>query len=86
MVDLFKVAYLQVLAIVLMLQIRYFGYCTAAAANAAASTTIYTYEIETGPGACGTDIATGTIEVRTAKLTLTSSSTTDTKLFVIIAD
>ena len=45
------------------------------------STTIYTYEIETGPGACGTDVATGTIEVRTApELTLTSSTTTDNQI------
>ena len=57
------------------------GIATAAAANTASSTTIYTYQIETGPGACGTDIATGTIEVRTApELTLTSSATTDNQI------
>ena len=57
------------------------GIANAAAANPTASTTIYTYQIETGPGACGTDIATGTIEVRTApELTLTSSASTDNQI------
>ena len=42
------------------------GIATAAAANALASTTIYEYVIETGPGACGSDTISGTIEVRTA--------------------
>ncbi|MEN8812741.1 MAG: hypothetical protein ABF277_05460 [Candidatus Arcticimaribacter sp.] len=57
------------------------GIANAASANTASSTTIYTYEIETGPGACGTDIAIGTIEVRTApELTLTSSTTTDNQV------
>ena len=53
------------------------GIATAAAANTLASTTIYEYLIETGPGSCGTDTISGTIEVRTApELTLTSSAST----------
>ena len=57
------------------------GIANAATANTASSTTIYTYEIVTGPGACNTDTATGTIEVRTApELTLTSSATTDNQV------
>ena len=57
------------------------GVAAAAAANTLASTTIYEYIIETGPGACGTDTISGTIEVRTApELTLSSSATTDSQV------
>ena len=46
-----------------------------------ASATIYEYTIVTGPGACGTDTISGTIEVRTApELTLTSSASTENQV------
>ena len=63
------------------------GIATAAAANALASTTIYEYVIETGPGSCGTDTISGTIEVRTApELTLTSSPSTSNQVVCDVVD
>ena len=57
------------------------GSATAAAANTASSTTIYTYQIVTAGSACVSDTAMGTIEVRTApELTLTSSASTDNQI------
>ena len=58
------------------------GIATAAAASPTQLSTLYEYRIETGPGVCGTDVITGTIEVH-SEPTLVLSSPINTNNQVI---
>ena len=49
------------------------GIATAAAASPTQLSTLYEYRIETGPGVCGTDVITGTIEVHSEPTLVLSS-------------